>query len=118
MTTLYSSVHHEMMGPLKNNVQIALRLTRSLKDQAKREMAQIMMICSKQVLLHANDLLDLQFLQNGSFRPAYVQGSIYHTILEIVKMLSLTLVDRDVKIIYELNEIKSYRSLSFDKRRL
>ena len=33
-------------------------------------------------------------------------------------MLSLTLVDRDVKIIYELNAIKPYRGLSFDKRRL
>ena len=62
MTRLYSTVHHEMMGPLKNNVQIALRLIRCLKEQPKRELAQIIMICSKQVLLHANDLLDLQFL--------------------------------------------------------
>ena len=59
LTTLYSSVHHEMMGPLKNNVQMALRLTRSLKDQAERELAQMITICSRQVLLHANDLLDL-----------------------------------------------------------
>jgi len=30
MSTLYSSVHHEMLGPLKNNVETALRLVRRL----------------------------------------------------------------------------------------
>ena len=32
MSTLYSSVHHEMLGPLKNNVETSLRLVRSIKD--------------------------------------------------------------------------------------
>ena len=30
MSTLYSSVHHEMLGPLKNNVETSLRLVRSI----------------------------------------------------------------------------------------
>ena len=32
MSNLYSSVHHEMLGPLKNNVETSLRLIRSLSD--------------------------------------------------------------------------------------
>ena len=33
MSTLYSSVHHEMIGPLKNSVEIAVHLIRILRDQ-------------------------------------------------------------------------------------
>ena len=32
MSTLYSSVHHEMLGPLKTNEEAAIRLIRNLKD--------------------------------------------------------------------------------------
>ena len=94
MSTLYQSVHHEMLSPLKNNVEAAVRLIRNLKDKHLREIAQIILICSKSVLLHANDLLDLKFLQNGKFEPAYVHGSVYQAILEIVKIICLTLVGR------------------------
>ena len=94
MSTLYQSVHHEMLSPLKNNVEAAVRLIRNLKDKQLREIAQIILICSKSVLLHANDLLDLKFLQNGKFSPAYVHGSVYQAILEIVKIICLTLVGR------------------------
>ena len=58
MTTLYSSVHHEMIGPLKCNEEAAVRLIRGLKDDQLREQAQLILICSKQLNLHANDLLD------------------------------------------------------------
>ena len=37
--TLYSSVHHEIIGPLKSNEQAALRLIRGLNDQLLREQA-------------------------------------------------------------------------------
>ena len=37
MSTLYSCVHHEMIGPLKSNEEAALRMLRSLKDDALRE---------------------------------------------------------------------------------
>ena len=32
MSTLYSSVHHEMIGPLKSNEEAAIRLIRNLQD--------------------------------------------------------------------------------------
>ena len=69
MSTLYSSVHHEMIGPLKSNIEAAVRLIRYLKDNNLRMQAQIILVCSKQVILHANDLLDQKLIQNGSFTP-------------------------------------------------
>ena len=36
MSNLYSSVHHEMIGPLKSNEEAAVRLIRSLKDNNLR----------------------------------------------------------------------------------
>ena len=47
MSTLYSSVNHEMIGPLKTSEEAALRLIRRLKDSNLREEAQLILICSK-----------------------------------------------------------------------
>ena len=47
MSTLYSMVHHEMIGPLKSSEEAAVRLIRKLKDNDLRQMAQIILICSK-----------------------------------------------------------------------
>ena len=47
MTTLYSMVHHEMLGPLKSAEEAAVRLIRKLKDNDLRQHAQIILICSK-----------------------------------------------------------------------
>ena len=67
MTLLYSSVHHEIIGPLENNIEASVRLIRMAKDAAVRELAQITLVCSKQALLNANDILDKKLLQNGHF---------------------------------------------------
>ena len=37
MSALYSSVHHEMIGPLKSNEEAAVRLIRSLTDNKLRQ---------------------------------------------------------------------------------
>ena len=39
MTTLYSMVHHEMLGPLKSAEEAAVRLIRKLKDNNLRQHA-------------------------------------------------------------------------------
>ena len=61
MTLLYSSVHHEIIDPLENNIQAAVRLIRMAKDSDLRELAQIILVCSKRALLNANDILDKNF---------------------------------------------------------
>ena len=80
MQTLYSTVHHEMIGPLKTNVTLIDNLLRSLDNFNQRTLAEMVMIGSKSVLLHANDLLDMQFLQRGSFKPSITQGEMKKSI--------------------------------------
>ena len=80
MQTLYSSIHHEMIGPLKNNVNLIEQLMRLLDNINTKKLAQMIMISSKLVLLQANDLMDMQFLQRGKFRPAMGTGKISNVI--------------------------------------
>ena len=47
MSSLYSIVHHEMLGPLKSCEEAAVRLIRKLKDNDLRMQAQVVLICSK-----------------------------------------------------------------------
>ena len=119
MSALYASVHHEMIGPMKSTEEAAVRLIRKLKDNSLREQAQVILICNKQVLLHANDLLDQKLLQNGQFTPSYRQGSLFRAISEIVRIASMTIQKHDIDVVLDLNEIQDkFPSLSFDKRRL
>ena len=67
MSTLYSIVHHEMIGPLNNNVALADQLMRVTSDDNMKRIAQMILSCSKSVIMHANDLMDMQFLQKKSF---------------------------------------------------
>ena len=119
MSTIYSMVHHEMIGPLKSNEESAVRLIRQLKDPDLRQHAQIILICSKQVLLHANDMLDQKLLQNGRFVPVYKPGSVFKALYEIAKIGSLTIKSREIDVAFNLSRVhRKYPVLSFDKRRL
>ena len=55
---LTTSVSHEMLGPLGANVQIAERLLKRIKDKELKLMVKTLLISSKLLLWHANDLLD------------------------------------------------------------
>lgn len=119
MSTLYSSVHHEIIGPLKSNEQAALRLIRGIQDPSLREQAQIILVCSKQAILNANDLLDKKLLQTGEFSPVFSDGSVYHAVMELVKIVALMIPHTRIKIGVDIHKLKDdYPVLSFDKRRL
>ena len=46
LKTLNESVHHEMIGPLKTNVDICKRLAASLPNKAEKRMIQTVLISS------------------------------------------------------------------------
>ena len=59
LKTLNASVHHEMVVPLKVNIEMAERLKSSLsKFPFERRLCESILISSNMVLLHANDFLD------------------------------------------------------------
>ena len=61
LSMLNTTIHHEMLGPLKTHVDFAemfiahFMKTRELRLQ---DMAQTLYVSSKMLLLHANDMLD------------------------------------------------------------
>ena len=57
--SLSASVHHEMIGPLRSNVQLAESLVESLTNDSLKKKAELVLITSKLVLFHADDLLQL-----------------------------------------------------------
>ena len=107
-----------MVGSLKNNLEIAVRLIRNLKDQSHRELAQIILIGSKCLLLNAHDLYDQQLLSSGYLVPNYSLGSVHQAVHELVKIISLRVTNKEIKIKCDLSKLKQYPTLEFDKLRL
>ena len=121
LKALNTSVHHEMLAPLQTNVEVAERLVKFLKKSPKEmDMAQTILISSRMVMLHANDLLDQRIIENGIFVPAYEDGSIIEAIDEIVSLVRLTLKMKKKRLllICNFNNLKNHPLLRFDKRRL
>ena len=118
LRALNASAHHEMLGPLRANIDISTRLIRQLKDEELKRMSQTILISSQLVLLHANDLLDSQSLQNFRFIPAYQPGSVETAIFEIVELVWHTLQRKKIKIKCFVQPLKQFPVISFDRRRL
>ena len=118
LKTLNTSVHHEMLAPLKANVEISSRLVKSLQNFLhEKKMAETILISSQMVMLHANDLLDQRIIENGSFVPHYAAGSPSQAILEMVQLIRLTLTQRKLKIQLDNSRLKRLPHMEFDKRR-
>lgn len=82
---LNTSVHHEMLAPLKANVDIAERLIKNLrKFKIQKKMAETILISSQMVMLHANDMLDQRIIENGSFVPFYSIESVKAAITQMI----------------------------------
>ena len=98
LTDLSTTVHHELLGPLKSNVDFAEYLVKHLKDSRMRKKAKLILISSKMIIFHANDMLDLRFLQTGNFTPSLSLGSASDAITEIVSLVESTICDKDIAI--------------------
>lgn len=80
--------------------------------------AQLIQISSKLVLFHANDLLDLRFLNTGNFTPTFVQGSISTAVVEIVNLVASTLEETDLEIELDIDRLMfNDTPYKFDMRR-
>ena len=66
----------------------------------------MIMISSKTVLLHANDLMDMQCLLKKSFQPSTVIDYIKPVIKEIVDLHNSMLEHRSVEIQIAINSSK------------
>ena len=101
LKTLNRTVYHEMIAPLKANIDISARLFRKLTDQKLKQMAQTITVSSNMLMLHAQDLLDQRIIEKGNFVPTYTRGLVSEAITEIVEMFRLTLIETHLKVAYK-----------------
>ena len=88
LKTLNASVHHEMVVPLRVNLEMAQRLKKSLiKFPYERKLCENILISSNMVLLHANDFLDQTLIEKGIFVPCYTDGFIIEAIQETISIV-------------------------------
>lgn len=66
-------------------------------------------------MLHANDLLDQRIIEHGNFVPVYTEGSVSEAVLEIIKIMHVTLEERRLEIHCKSPKLPV---LKFDRRRL
>ena len=105
-----------MIGPLKSNLALSMRLIRNLKKNVvMKEAAKSIFVTTQMLMLHANDLLDLRIIERGSFVPAYVESDIYEMIMQVIKVVKFTQNDKELQIDFEKPEISP---IKFDQRRL
>lgn len=115
LRALNMSVHHEMLAPLKANMEISMRLYNRLKQEDLKQMAQIINISSNMLILHAQDLLDQRIIEQGKFAPCYSKSKVSDAINEIVNMVNLTLDQTQLNIVH--NKVR-FDEIRFDVRRL
>ena len=77
LKTLNATVHHEMIAPLKGNLELSMRLIRSVQSSTQKKMAQTIFVSTQLLMMHANDLLDLRIIEHGSFTPTLLQADVY-----------------------------------------
>jgi len=112
-----------MTTPLGVNEDISKRLLTYIEEnkypENMREMAQTILISSKQVRLHAYNFLDQKLISSERFQANYSLGSVTEAIHEIVEIIQLTLVRKDVVVATDMTFIDDfYPSFLYDRRRL
>ena len=80
MKLINPTTHHEMIAPLKAQIDISRCLYETLIKPEDKQMAKTLNISSTMLLLHAQDLLDWRIIENGSFTPNYTHESIHKVI--------------------------------------
>ena len=91
-----------MIVPLNVNLDMALRLKNCLrKFPHELKLAETILISSNIVLLHAHDLLDQRLIEKGTFVANYQDGDIVEALQEIIQIISMTLKERHLKIIFD-----------------
>ena len=95
LKTLNAQVHHEMIVPLKVNIEMAQILLddKTITDSQRKLVANIL-VASNLVMLHAHDFLDQSLIEKGVFMPQYSVVSPIQVIKNTIKIVELTLEQR------------------------
>ena len=119
LKTLNTSVHHEMLTPLKTIIEISQRLVTKFKNfPIEMNMIKTVLLSSKFLSMHAHDFLDQQIIEHGTFVPHYDIGRVETAISEMVQIMNYSIQKRKLSIEYEITKTRRTPMLKYDKRRL
>ena len=68
--------------------------------------------------MHTHDFLDQAIIENGAFVPFYEIGSVNIAVLEIIRLMNITIQKRPLTINYDMKKQERLPLVKFDKRRL
>ena len=116
---LNAVVYQDASSLLKANAQLCERLLAELKNKQKKKKINVILVTSKLVLLHLNDLINKALIETGISKPSYALGDVETTIREMVEFVRLTSdANKDVKVNYDpTGKHKLPSPLFFDKRK-
>ena len=87
------------------------------KMPAEVKLAENILIASNIVLMHAHDFIDQRLIEKGSFVPFLQILSLSTTIEETVKIIEVSLFERNLKILCTFDGLEEHPKIRFDKRR-
>ena len=70
------------------------------------------------ILMRAHDFLDQAIIENDAFVPYYESGSIKTAVLEIIRLMNITIQKRPLQIKIDKSMLDAIPTMKFDKRRL
>ena len=117
LQVLNTTVHHEMLSPLRANIEISQLLYQSMKNLRMKKMAQILNVSSKLLLSHAQDLLDQQIIENNRFSPNYVDGLVSSAVFEVIQIVRQCNTEKQKLQMKHYTKIDGIE-IKFDKHRL
>ena len=119
LKTLNTSVHHEMLVPIKTMIEIAERLIKKFKSfPQEKKMVETILLSSQLILMHAHDFLDQQIIEHGNFVPYFEVHNMIDSINEMVQIMNFSVQKRKVRITLDKDDLQYNPVARIDKRRL
>ena len=89
---MIASVHHELLVPVKASIDIAERLLVKMKSFVQEKtLLETIIFSNKMIMMHTHDFLDQAIIENGAFTPFYEYGSVKNAVLEIIRLMNITI---------------------------
>ena len=115
---LHTTITHEIKTPLNAIILTTQQLCHTHLDAKQAKLLQINLVSAKIMLCLVNDLIDLYLIKSETFKIKTVPANLDYSIKDILSLVSLQALEKNVKIDILLSEEVSSEILLFDDMRI